>query len=202
MLDEGAAIGIRKTRLAAAVLEREGFTTAVVERRYYGGTVRAPNDPLLALVGVDNRETRARLDEAAFPWVVDAGLGAGPEGYLDMAIRRLPARKPASELWPPVATKRLTTGHPALPAAYEVLADRSGDACGVLQLSERTVATAFVGTVAGCLAIGGVLRELHGGQALELVDLSLRQPGEIEVASAATEPTARMATLPVGPQAA
>jgi hypothetical protein len=191
LLHRDEHLGLHKTRLVANALEPLGWKTSLIERRYRGGAIREPRDPGVLLTGLDNVEARRRLDETGFPLIYDAGLGAGPDGYLGITVRRLPNARPSNQLWPQAA--------PALPtepnAAYAALAAETGDACGVAQLAGRTVATSFVGTVAACWVVGSLLRELHGGSAFELVDHSLRNPSTVTVVKTNAAP-ARVSTTP------
>lgn len=195
MLHRAEELGTPKTRVVASALEYAGWQTQLVERRHQGGPLRGPQDPLVLLGGVDNPQTRRSYDETGFPVIYDAGLGAGPDGYLGITVRRLPARKPSVELWAHERTARAPLAHRAA-AAYAALERASGDRCGVEMLASRTVATAFVGVSAACLVMGGLLRELHGGQPLELVDLTLRDPRQIQVIPTAQSSPARMSSVP------
>nr|WP_294560213.1 hypothetical protein [uncultured Rhodopila sp.] len=71
----------------AAWAQTIGFTIRLEERRFGQWTQRSDfaDDPMVALCGVDNAEARMVLEEAKFPLVVEAGLGAGPQGYRDWA---------------------------------------------------------------------------------------------------------------------
>jgi hypothetical protein len=193
MLYRDEALGMRKTRLAAGVLEPLGWDAALVERRFGGGRLHAGGEPRVLLGGVDNPDARRAYDDSGFPLIVDAGLGAGPDGFLGMTIRCLPGERTAREIWLAAARSR-----PARPlgAAYAALEAETGDRCGVELLAGRTVATAFVGVTAACWVIGGLLRELHGGPRFSLVDHSLRDPNRIvTIAAAGTRPL-RMASVP------
>lgn len=196
MLAGQGQLGIRKTRLVSAAMEEVGWDARLVERRYHGGRLRAPEDPVLLIAGLDNTRARRVLDEAGFPVVLDAGLGAGPDGFLGMAIRRLPAARPSRELWPaspPPRPEAAGTG-----AAYRALEQETGDRCGVEELAGRTVATAFVGMTAAAWTIGGLLRELHGGRRYELIDCTLREPGTVVAIEADDQQLARVPTVRCG----
>lgn len=185
------AIGRRKARLIADALERR-FDTVVIEHRYEGGQLRQPGDPDLLLAGVDNPATRRLLDETGFSVICDAGLGAGPDGFLAMQLRRLPAARPSAEIW--ASDPRARHLHDEL-SAYRKLEQVSGDRCGVERLAGRTVATAFVGVVAaGCL-LGGVVRELHGGTGYGLIDLDLREPNDVVAIPSQDSRRIRLATI-------
>lgn len=194
MLHTGRGIGERKTRNVVRILEPLGWDTSIVERRYEGGRLRGAGEPALLLGGVDNNRTRRAFDDAGFEAIYDAGLGAGADSYLDMTIRRLPGSRPSIELYPdpPEAAGARRA------AAYDRLEQETGDQCGVELLAGRAVGTAFVGVVAACWGIGGVLREIHGGRRIELVRYSLRDPAEvIAIADEASGGTIRVPTCPV-----
>ena len=199
MLDGFGELGMRKARIVARALEPLGWDAAIVERRYAGGPLRGPRDPAALLVGVDNPAARRLLDETGFPVVLDAGLGAGPDGFLGIALRRLPAARPSHAIWPAAALRRRPAGGPA----YTVLERETGDRCGVELLAGRTVATAFVGVAAACWTIGSLLRELAGGVRCELVDVDLRDPGSVVgVVAAERQRLPRVPTVPCAPSAA
>src|SRR5258708_33704514 len=63
------------------------------------------------------------------------------------------------------------------------LGEGEGDAtCGVRELAGLTVGAAFVGAVAGAIAVADVLRYLHGGPELSVLSLDLRTPNSTRVA--------------------
>jgi hypothetical protein len=196
MLHSGNRLGIRKARLAAAALEGLGWEPRLIEHRYLGGPLFQPGDPTVLLSGVDNPDARARLDETMIPVIIDAGLGRGPDGFLDMTVRRLPSERPSAEIW---ASRGARGTGPSLLAndAYRDLERQTGDRCGVEELAGRTVATAFVGVTAACWALGGLLRELHGGERYELIDYSLRNPDVVRVVRSSRKRPPRVATVPI-----
>jgi hypothetical protein len=194
MLHRDERLGMRKTRLTAAVLDPLGWDTSLLERRYLGGRLYRPGESGVLLGGVDNPQARRLLDDTGFPVIYDAGLGAGPDGFLAMTIRRLPGERPSREIWPAVAPAARAVG--AAAPAYAALEAETGDRCGVELLAGRTVATSFVGVTAACWVIGGLLRELHGGKAFSLIDYSLRDPARVVAIEAAGVPAPRLATVP------
>lgn len=200
LLERAGAVGTRKTRVVATAMEAAGWDTALVEQRYRGGALYAPGEPALLLAGVDNRDTRRLLDDTGFPTIYDAGLGAGPDGYLGMAIRRLPASRPSTRLWPDGPEPAVGEALRDLPA-YQQLERETGDRCGVESLAGRTVATSFVGATAACWVVGSVLREIHGGRTYELIDYSLRQPGQVNTVPATASTRARVSTALAAPAA-
>ena len=68
----------------------------------------------------------------------------------------------------------------------------SGSApCKMLEFSGITVGLAFVGAVAGALAMADPVRALHEGEEFSVVDLDLRSPDRIQLARN-TKPGDRM----------
>jgi hypothetical protein len=176
MLASPADLTRLKTRVVAERLEALGFRPRLVERRLRRDLRVAGDEPMLALAGLDRPEVRAHLDSHDFPLIVDAGLGAGPNDYLNIHVQRLPGSRSASDIWPghlAGARDRRAEQVAARVPAYEKLAK---DRCGALMLAGQSVATAFVGTAAACLVLAEPLRALHDGACLEITSYSLRNP--------------------------
>jgi hypothetical protein len=182
-------IGIRKTRVVAAALERLGVRTRNVERafdeQFHVVSHSDPNrhEPLVALAGFDDIAPRKLLGDAGFERVVDAGLGAGPVEYLDMVLHMFPAA-----VGPEHAFVEAPSREPVMSQAYkaEIVRqaangiDQTAARCGMLEIANVTVGAAFVGTVAGTLAIADILRVLHDGQNYSIIALDLREPNRIK----------------------
>ncbi|MGY4511388.1 hypothetical protein [Bradyrhizobium sp. USDA 3650] len=160
-------VGQRKARRIAAWLDERDFDTAVVENRFGPWTTRTPDDPAVALCGVDNPNARAALERPGFGLVVEAGLGAGPEAFRSLSLHTFPGSERAENIWggdTPPATHSVEN----LPA-YEALREAGADACGLTQLASRTVGAPFVGLTAGVMVVSELLRRLHGGAAFEVL---------------------------------
>lgn len=164
-------VGARKTRVMARRLEAIGFDIDLVERRFGAQHCLQPAEPTVALFGVDNVAARRDLDTAAFALVVEAGLGSGYRDFRSVRMHTLPGPRPASELWPAQAA---TQGAAALNAAYQQLAQDSGDLCGVTMLAAKAVATPFVGAFAASMVMAELMRPLHGGGIHASLDLQLQ----------------------------
>jgi hypothetical protein len=160
-------IGKRKARTIAGWLDQRGFDTAVVENRFGTWTMRGPDDPTVALCGVDNPIARAALEHPGFGLVVEAGLGAGPEAFRSLSLHTFPGSRRAEDIWGS-DTSPATHNVASLPA-YEAMKKAGADACGLTQLASRTVGVPFVGLVAGVMVISELLRRLHGGPAFEVL---------------------------------
>jgi hypothetical protein len=176
----------KKTRVLAQWLELRGFDTILEERRFGKWTLRTSDEPGAALCGVDNALARASLETAGFGLIVEAGLGAGPQGFRHMFMHTFPGSRSAAEIWSNAAAapSRSVEEMPA----YQALRQRGRDNCGLTQLASRTVAVPFVSLTAGCLVLSELLRRLHGGVALEVASLSLLSLDDIEVVSSQALP--------------
>lgn len=166
-------IGRKKTRAMAVWCEERGFQTVLTERRFDANFRVAPDEPRVAVCGVDNPNARAVLEDVGFERVVEAGLGAGPTEYLAFQVHSFPARKSARTRWQGVP-------HHASGAAllerpgYGALRAQGLDECGLVQLAERTVGAPFVGAVASTLVVAELVRMAQGLHRYELVDGTLR----------------------------
>lgn len=174
-------IGRRKGRVISDWLEERGFQTIVEERRFGDWIRRSPEEPRVALCGVDNTIARTALEEAGFDLVVEAGLGAGPEAFRSLAMHTFPATRTAKEIWSRQISDRAVS--PESMPAYQQLKKAGMDSCGLAQLASRTVGVPFVGLIAGCLAVSELLRRLHGGVALEYAAGSVLALDDIESGS-------------------
>jgi len=173
--------GRRKTREMAAWAETRGFMVRMVERRFDGDVRLQPDDPRVALSGVDNLAARAALEDAGFDLVVEAGLGAGPQEYLAMRLHTFPATVSARRRWG--GDPGAAAAPPPQGAAYADLGRRGLARCGLVELASRTVGAPFVGVVAATLVIAEVMRRLAGGPGLEILDLTLRDLGARQAVS-------------------
>jgi hypothetical protein len=172
-----------KTRVTAQGLERLGFETRLIERPFTGTQMPADDEPDWALAGFHGIEPRKDLYRVPFGRSVDVGLGATSSTYMDILLQTLPSDLPLEELWP--APRRLNQGErlhelPAYRHALErriAMGENERDArCGVITVAGRAVGASFVGAAAAALAVGDLLRALHGGRDYRVVELDLRNP--------------------------
>lgn len=190
MLSRSELIGQLKTRAMASWAEAIGFTTRLEERRFGQWTQRSDlaDDPAVALCGVDNAEARMVLENAKFPLVVEAGLGAGPQGYRDWAVHCFPGDRLARDIWSRVASQP-ATGDPSLLPAYQAAQAAGLDSCGVVRLASRTVGVPFVGLTAAAMVTGELLRRIHGGQSFDALAATMTSLDDLEcVPAQASQP--------------
>jgi hypothetical protein len=173
VLSDAAMIGQKKTRAMTAWAERRGFVTAIHERLFDGSFRRQPDEPSVALCGLDNGLGRQALDQVGFDFVIEAGLGRGHRDFRAIRLHTLPASRSAAEIW-----RGDSAGDPVddRPAYTRMLDNGELDRCGVALLAGKAVGAPFVGAVAATLAVTELLRLLHGGPIHELIDLDLESP--------------------------
>lgn len=170
VLTTDAIVGEKKTRALAAWADERGFETTIIERPFGRNFKLEQGEPSIALCGVDNARARAALGDAGFAYVVNAGLGAGPEGFLMMRHHTFPGPKATAEIWGGATAASRAPRHMG---AYDALRAQGLDECGITLLAERSVGAPFVGMVAGCLVIAEVLRALQRGPRTIIADGSL-----------------------------
>lgn len=177
-----------KARWVGDWLERRGFETRLEERRFGAWTRRHASEPGAALCGVDNALARAALEDAGFDLIVEAGLGAGTQGFRNFALHCFPGPRRAGAIWGG-ATKPIVPDVSAMPA-YQDLKRKGADSCGLTQLASRTIGVPFVGLTAAILAVGELLRRLHGGGVTELISGSVNALEDVEAFIGAAAPYA------------
>jgi hypothetical protein len=171
ILTAATLIGQKKTRAMSAWAERRGFTTIIHERLFDANFTRQPDEPSVALCGLDNGLGRRALDRVGFDFIVEAGLGRDHRDFRTIRLHTLPTPRSAAEIW--------KAGEPSESVeerlAYQkMLKDGNLDRCGITLLAGKAVGTPFVGAVASCLALSEVLRLLHGGPIHQVIDLDLQ----------------------------
>lgn len=159
--------GIHKTRLVASWAEDIGFRTLVCERLFDGSFKRQPQEPAVALFGVDNRESRRALDTSGFDLVIEAGLGRGHQDFRRIRLHVFPQKRAAAEIW---AKKPKEQNSDKLPAYHMLVEKRILDYCGMTLLADKAVGGPFVGAFAASLAISELIRRLHSGKAVHQID--------------------------------
>lgn len=178
ILSQADLVGEKKTRAMASWAQSRGFSTRIHERRFAAGFCRHEEEPPTLLCGLDNALGRRALDAAGFNLVVEAGLGRGHLDFRTLRLHTLPASRPAEQIWP-------LSGEPGrVPQARaytKLLAEGLVDQCGVTLLAGKAVGAPFVGAVAATLVLAELLRLLHGGLAIEVMDLDLQWPEHREV---------------------
>jgi hypothetical protein len=172
-LTDETLIGQKKTRAMAAWCEQRGFRTRIQERRFAANFRIDDEEPHVALCGVDNEAARAALEDVGFEQVIEAGLGLGTEEYLAFQMHSFPASRSARLRWGRSSVLSQADSILSRPA-YQSLASKGIDQCGLTMLAGRSVGAAFVGAATSALVIAELLRMCAGEHRYEVIDGSLR----------------------------
>ncbi|MHB8388664.1 MAG: hypothetical protein ACYDBH_03660 [Acidobacteriaceae bacterium] len=172
ILSDQNMIGLKKTRAMSGVMEARGFKTAIIERRFDETLRIQPDDPQIALCGLDNALGRQPLCEVGFKFVVEAGLGSGAKDFRAIRIHTFPGTRDPRDLWRSEEGVDLILGA----RAYDDFKARGLDQCGVTMLAGKAVGAPFVGVTAAAISMAEILRILHDGQVFALHDMNLKSP--------------------------
>jgi hypothetical protein len=180
VLTFGRDEGEMKTRVCATWAKQRGFATRLIERRFDRNLRVAPDEPALALCGVDNPQARAVLEEAGFATIFEAGLGDGAADFRLIRTHSFPASVGAEKIW---ADNSAENGNDeavdpnALPPAYTDLHKRGSlDQCGLTRLAGVAVGAPFVGMAAAAVLIAQVIRMATDGARPSVANLDLSSP--------------------------
>lgn len=168
----------KKTRIVAEWMERRGFDTRLVERRFDAATRVATGEPMTALFGVDNPAARRACEGAGFSLVLDAGLGSGYKDFRSLRVRTFPGASMADKIW--ASGEETAAG--SLAPAYRALLAAGKEPCGVTTLATRAVGAPFVGCYAAAVLLAELLRRTAGLPGHSVIDITLRIPGLAEIA--------------------
>lgn len=177
-------IGRKKTRAMADWCEKRGFRTSIIERPFSGNFKIDGDDPRIALCGVDNEKARAELEDVGFAKIIEAGLGRGTEEYLAFQLHCFPAEKTARQIWGGSRSQASPQPTTVKKPAYQALAVKGIDKCGLTMLANRSVGASFVGTFASSLVIAELLRTTMGEHNYKVIDGTLRSLENRNVLSA------------------
>ncbi|MGN6529541.1 MAG: hypothetical protein ACTHL8_24375 [Burkholderiaceae bacterium] len=168
----------KKTRVVADWMERRGFNTRLVERRFDAATRVAVGEPVTALFGVDNPVARRACEGAGFSLVIDAGLGSGYKDFRSLRVRAFPGASAADKIWAEGQGEVVQI----LAPAYQALLAAGKEPCGVTTLATRAVGAPFVGCYAAAVLVGELLRRKAGQHGNSVIDITLRTPDSAGVA--------------------
>ena len=166
-------IGRKKARAAAEWAEVRGFRTVVLEQRFTAKSRRSPHEPGLALVGVDNLETRRAAAEAGFDVMIDGGLGATSSEVFDVRIHGFPGSRDPKFAWPePAPAKERVLGR----GLSDLVKQGLLDTCGAMTIAGQAVGIPSTAVAAAAIQVAQACRAISESKFCDLVDLSLRDP--------------------------
>ena len=163
ILVERGRYGELKTRVVERCAEMRGFQVRRLDRRLGSGLARQPNEPSLALAGLDKISHRRLLAGPGFEYVIDGGLGATASDFTHLRVNvfgdgfdllrhfegmddRLSSLEALEEL----------------PAYQEIARTHSQGRCGSAMLAGQAVAAPFVSAVAGAFVVAQAVRLATG----------------------------------------
>ncbi|HWI25766.1 MAG TPA: hypothetical protein VN668_02270 [Stellaceae bacterium] len=182
LLNLDGTFGTRKTRVAAAWLEKLGWKTSIIERRHYGEfgpRQDQQDDPRIIVTLVDDLAPRLKIARAGFDWMIDAGVGHGAIDFEMLQLRIVKHGIDPATLWskpaaPPVVDRLLGR------RAYKELAEQEraavGNECGTFTLAQATVAVPFVGAAVGAILLSQSIRLVMIQETKELMQMELSSP--------------------------
>lgn len=167
------SIGKLKTRVVSDWLEARRIETRLCERRFDNDFKIQPDEPKIAICGLDSAEARIHLDKAGWDNVIDVGIGGGIQNFDRFRLNTFPdlSRETGSFL-----ERQSKSIDPELAAHYSKYLPDAG--CGMIaeNLAGKSISSAFVGATASAFAIGELLRGLHGGSRIRRLDFEMRSP--------------------------
>jgi hypothetical protein len=170
-----------KTRACDAWLNRHGFQTRLVERRFDAMFRLQDKEPALALCGFDSNPARRDLPAAGFGRVIESGLGGMANNFDTISFHTLPNPRTPDELWPDLSKEeaaRLAEHQERIVRENPGYLQLAGDDCGRRDLAGKSVAVPFVGTCAASLVLAEAVRLLHDGPAYLDIRFGLGNPGK------------------------
>ncbi len=111
LLFTNVARGQFKTRVCSAWLEKRGFRTRIVERRFDEHFRCQADEPRLALCGFDNNAARRHLKAAEFDRVLESGLGGKADNFDTLAVHTFPQFRRVEELWRDASPEEIAADH-------------------------------------------------------------------------------------------
>lgn len=181
-------VGKMKTRHCADWLEANGFSTSICERSFGANTVKAEDEPDVALCGFDKAEPRRSLDRCGFGLVLECGLGGTLADFDQAEFHRFPRLgRSASDIW------AITEAPQSVPAALAALFEGGKKQnCGqvAIDIAGKSVSTSFVGAMASAIAVSEVIRAFHRKACYDNISFNPRCQSDLSTTRASKPLTA------------
>lgn len=187
LLTNSSSIGIHKTRVASEWVEKLGWSTELIERKFTDKTEVTVDDPSFVIAGLDSITPRKSILNAGFDYMIDAGVGHGP---FDFELAQIRVFKKGSESNWNNQSKAKDVDKILSTEAYEALAKI--DKCGAFALAEASVAVPFVGAAVGALSLAQVLRLTAMKETRALLQVELSAPDFNSSANINATPTTNL----------
>jgi hypothetical protein len=189
LLTNSSSIGKHKTRVASEWIEKLGWSTELIERKFTDKTEVTVDDPPFVIAGLDSIKPRIDILKAGFDYMIDAGVGHGPFDFELTQIRVL--AKGSASNWNKLS-KPKDVGKLLATEAYKKI-----DACGAFALAEASVAVPFVGAALGALSLTQAMRLTAMLGASTLIQIELSAPDFNSSAIISAAPTSNLGGVPL-----
>jgi hypothetical protein len=133
-----------------------------------------------------------------FDYMIDAGLGHGPNDFEGIQLRVVAIGDDPSDLWnsdPPALTEGPTRERLAN-AAYADLEKKIGQ-CGIVSFAEASTSVPFVGAAAGALVIAQAIRLASLEPTTRFLQMELGEPAMATHAELPDKPTVNLGSATV-----
>lgn len=173
LLCEETDILNKKARVCSSWLEKRGFKTTIFERKFNDQTQRQDEEPFVALCGFDSAISRTYLENAGFDLILEAGLGGSLSQFDEISIHSFPnASKTPIDIW----GKQNDDPKEVHETVLKELSGMKKDGCGVLatNISQKAISSSFVGTMAGALIVGELIRACNVNHRYEKIATQIR----------------------------
>lgn len=182
-----------KTRVATRWLEPLGWKTLHLERRHYGDFKLRDDDPAIVLTSIDEPAARMKIAGAGFAYMIDAGVGHGPDDFDRAQIRVLPKGSDPERFWSAPAPEKDVDAL-LRQKAYQAYA-KAFDKCGAFPLAEASAAVPFVGAVVGAVTIAQLLRLGSMQCTMQLMTIDLECPSMVTPSGLNERPLVSLGSL-------
>lgn len=149
-----------KTKLCEDWASSKGFNVHRVDRFFVGSEIILPDEPQLALSGLDSTEARKLIDQSNFQCILDAGLGAGTGDFDRLRVNTFDALHTITDHFKDVANSSADNPLHRSPA-YEDLQTKIGE-CGTAEIAGASAAVPYVSALAAALAVTNLIAVASG----------------------------------------
>ena len=150
LLVDARDVGLSKADAVGRKLAALGIEAEVDVARLQPDRSPVHTSQHVVVVAVDNLALRRTLDHVHGARVLEGGIGDGVDGFTRVQFHEFPGPRKARDVWAEGdagASRRTDIS----PPAYQALLRETGDECGTTLVAGRSVATPFVGSVAGAI---------------------------------------------------
>ncbi len=161
-------VGRRKTRIASDWIEKFGWKTALIERKFLPDTKATTEDPAVVISALDKPAPRRDILAAGFAHMLDIGVGHGP---VDFEIGQFRSFVEGDASTWTAKEKEVDVTARLGRKAYQGI-----DTCGAFTLASASVAVPFVGAALGAICVAQLLRLGAMRQIPQLFQIELTAP--------------------------